>query len=350
MSGDMSSLKSGQQLSGISIPRKIEDKPAISASLPKPVTQSSPQPNTPWAKIEMGQLEKSAVLNTQSTKPQLPIQNQTISTPLPAVIIPEKKTGINRTILFASIAGLAIVIAVAYWFFALRSTDPVVLETPTPTPVVLETPTPKLDSLISGQVLNVQLPVSGDPLATFKINAQSSVIAAGKLQTVQPTIEDGGIVIQLKPDILLDRFLVAYPASMKAVFAGPDSYIYYFGQREIFDKKGLIVAGEPISSRLVIVSEVQDATSTLVSMKAWETTMSADLNLLFELSYKKGVGAVFQDNTYKGNSIRYINFLWPDKSIDYAIVRASNGKQYLVISNSRESMYATVDKLSVSQR
>jgi len=351
MSSDISSLKSGQQLSGVPMPRKIEDRPVIQSSPTiKPTVPNAPAQNTPWAKIEMGQLEKSATLNNQPSVSQASGQNSNKPLlPPPPITIPEKKVGVNRNVMFSGIAVIALIVLGAYWFFILRTPNEPIVEIPTPTPVISETPTPTptptLGSIITGQPIAVELPASGDPQIAFKNTLKSSSISAGKIQSINPSIKSGEVITTLKPDALLDKLLVTYPASVKPILAEQDSYFYYFGQSETFDAKGVLTPGTPISQRLVIISEVKNPTLAIESMKTWETTMPADLNLFFDLGYKKGAKATFLDNLYKGNSIRYVNFPWPDKSIDYSFIRASNGKNYLVMANSRQAMYSAIDQL-----
>jgi len=351
MSSDISSLRSGQQLSGIPMPRKIEDKPIIQP-LPtiKPAVPNTPTQNAPWAKIEMGQLEKSATLNNQPSASQT--SGQTSNKPLlppPPITIPERKAGINRNVMFSGIAVVALIAAVAFWFFILRTPSEPIAEIPTPTPVISKTPTPTptptLGSIITGQSVVVELPTSGDSQVAFKNTLKSSSISAGKIQPIQPSIKNGEVITTLKPDALLDKLLVTYPAPIKPILAEQDSYFYYFGQSEAFNIKGVLIPGAPTSQRLVVISEVKSSTLAIESMKTWETTMPADLNLFFDLGYKKDAKTTFLDNLYKGNAIRYINFPWPDKSIDYSFVRASNGKNYLIMANSRQAMYSAIDRL-----
>jgi hypothetical protein len=349
MASDITSMKSGQQPSGVSMPRKIDDKPTQSPPIQtKAAVPGATQQNVPWAKIEMGQLEKGAQINNPAPKP---IVGQTQNKPIspPPIIIPEQKAGINRNILFAGIAGIAVIASVGYWFFVLRSPDQIVIVTPTPTPIAstTPTPTPTLKSILVGDPLLVSVASSGNPQSVLLDAIKSSTIVARKVQAVEAEIGIGTTSVVLKSDELLSRLAVAYPSIMKPVFGEQDSHIYSYGQTESFNTKGVLTPNALPSYRLVIVSEVKDSAVTLASLRAWETTMANDLNSLFELNYKKGTTVIFSDNIYKGSPIRYVNFPWPDRSIDYAVVRASNGKQYLVITNSRESIYSTLDKLVI---
>ena len=80
-------------------------------------------------------------------------------------------------------------------------------------------------------------------------------------------------------------------------------------------------------------------------MRDWEITIVDDLTdyLLISDTLESGSPA-FLDNTYRGVPIRYRNFPSPDVTVDYAIVNAAD-QNYLVISGSRESMFAAIDVL-----
>ena len=76
-------------------------------------------------------------------------------------------------------------------------------------------------------------------------------------------------------------------------------------------------------------------------LKIWEDTIKYDLEPLFlEEQIPASLTEEFQDNAYRNIAIRYMNFPGPDLSIDYAL--AANK---LVITTSRESMYAAIDVL-----
>ncbi|OGN12734.1 MAG: hypothetical protein A3C71_01610 [Candidatus Yanofskybacteria bacterium RIFCSPHIGHO2_02_FULL_43_15c] len=51
------------------------------------------------------------------------------------------------------------------------------------------------------------------------------------------------------------------------------------------------------------------------------------------------------DSFYRGVKIRYANFSYANQAIDYAIITAKNGNDYLIIANSREQVYSIIDKL-----
>lgn len=80
-------------------------------------------------------------------------------------------------------------------------------------------------------------------------------------------------------------------------------------------------------------------------MLDWETTGLASADLLFRIRTDRQGTETFMEGTYKTARIRYLNFPFAHSSIDYAVVTASNGKRYLVMTTSRQSMFWTVDTL-----
>jgi hypothetical protein len=95
--------------------------------------------------------------------------------------------------------------------------------------------------------------------------------------------------------------------------------------------------------RLGLVAEVNGGDMEKIQKNArqWETTMIDDLKLLF---LKTEIGspstANFQENTYKGIKIRYMNFSEPNVTIDYAF---ANNK--LILATSKENIYKIIDIL-----
>lgn len=78
--------------------------------------------------------------------------------------------------------------------------------------------------------------------------------------------------------------------------------------------------------------------------RMWEPSLEKDLATLLRLTGRKGEPAngQFLDNTYKGVSIRYLNFSDPTISLDYALIPE---KALVIITTSRESMYMVIDKV-----
>ena len=72
--------------------------------------------------------------------------------------------------------------------------------------------------------------------------------------------------------------------------------------------------------------------------------MTDTLAALFGVTKTKNSGP-FSDALYQGTSIRFKNFAYPDMAIDYALV-PYNGVTYLVMANSRETMFAVISALN----
>ncbi|MFH1461213.1 MAG: hypothetical protein ABIF84_02225 [Patescibacteria group bacterium] len=95
-------------------------------------------------------------------------------------------------------------------------------------------------------------------------------------------------------------------------------------------------------NRLGLVINVLASETLIEDLKAWEQTMINDLKpLLLKDQVPAPATLEFQDNLYQETDVRYLNFPDPDLSIDYAVV-----DNKLIITTSRESMYAVINALS----
>ncbi len=100
---------------------------------------------------------------------------------------------------------------------------------------------------------------------------------------------------------------------------------------------------QPEGNRLAIVIALVEGVDLSQELRNWETSIKTDLESFFlglDIEVQPTATEEFQDNLYQDIVIRYLNFPSPDLSIDYAIV----GNK-LVMTTSRESMYATIDAL-----
>jgi hypothetical protein len=130
-----------------------------------------------------------------------------------------------------------------------------------------------------------------------------------------------------------------YPDDLKNYVA--ESVLMEYNQSEFFDQEH--VSPDP-TVRLVWVAKVTNSDNVKQIMEQWETNMADSLKDMFRIDPLKQASNIFLENNYKNILIKYKNFPLPDKSIDYAIVKARN-QNYLIISESRESMYSTIDWL-----
>jgi hypothetical protein len=134
------------------------------------------------------------------------------------------------------------------------------------------------------------------------------------------------------------------PSDLRPLLTG-EWILASFGQTEEFDDTGIAVTDAPISQRMVIAVEVTDASAVEQRMLAWETSGLASADQLFRVRTDRQGTDSFMEGSYKTARIRYLNYPFAHSSIDYAIVTASNGKRYLVMTTSRQSMFGIIDTL-----
>lgn len=330
MGEDISKIRQGQQPAGVPIPRKVEQitPQAPQTAVPKP---AMPSPQFKVPSVNLGETQKTGPMaqskDFSGLKP--PVAQGTPKTES-KVYIPEGGSGAgNRNVLFLGIGAVALVAGFSYWFFVLRSPAPdFVLETPTPTPT--STPVQNLSAIFANATeIGPVDKISG---GEFRTDSQMFKTSGSKAQLLE----------------IIDGVGGKYPAGMLSIFRG-EGAIFWYGQKEIFDAKGQIKIGAEPERRMVAMNEISNLASASQVVSSWESTMSDDLKLLIttdkSAGYKGPEVKEFLDNTYRGVAIKYKNFPYSDKSIDYAIVAALNGKNYFVLTASREAMYATIDKL-----
>lgn len=145
----------------------------------------------------------------------------------------------------------------------------------------------------------------------------------------------------------LNRFSVSYPANLSSSLDNNDFGIILTKVTEFFDQNGKVVASPSaemlLKPQMALVVRVVDATEAKQQLSFWEDTMIENLKDFYDLPAQFG-DPHFAENIYQGIKIRYVNFPYPDKAIDYAIVTAKNGNDYLVIANSREQMFSNINK------
>ena len=343
MSEDISNLKQGQKPAGIDVPRKVEQVAPTPQAMPPKPTIPAQQFKVP--SVNLGEAQKTGPLSQSKDSAPVPPRSMPIPPkvePKPQIYIPQEgqRDG-NRNILFIGIGAIAIVAGFAYWFFMLRSPAPVVVEeSPTPTPTA--TPVINLGSIfqdIYHVVISFENNQDGMPIvADLNTIIDRAVITGGEFQNMidPPALDLASF---------LDVESVEHPPELTDL-KGVEFLPLLYGQKEIFDSNGQIKTDALVGKRLVFVSEVPDVTILSQLMTTWETEMTDHLKTIFQFDSKQQANQNFTDNSYGGVGIRYKNFPFADKSIDYAIVPASNGKSYLVIASSREAMYATIDKLN----
>ncbi len=342
MKEDISTLKQGQKPAGVDVPRIIQPPapPSAPAVLKPPLPAGGPGQQFKMPSVNLGEAQKTGPL--PQAKEERPSPSPTPVPQKPQIFAPPPPAGGTggRNRLFILIGGAVVLFGALYWFLVLRVLEPeIVLETPTPTLSPIATPILTLEDVFggdSGLLKEVSIPDTGNITALYANMSQPN---SGEFRKIYASN-----LVNLSLISLFDRFSIAYPIALAGIVSA-DSLNMVYGQKEIFDSKGVIKLDAPVEKRLVFVSEVKDSYSTTQTLLGWETTMVGDLQKLLALTVSKQKNPQFSDNAYLGSAIRYRNFIWPDKSIDYAIITATNGKSYLVLAGSREAMYATMDKL-----
>lgn len=345
MNEDISKLKQGQKPMGVEIPRKVEQIPVAKPVVPQPVI---PNQQFKVPSVNLGEAQKTGPLTqSKDVKQQITPKME----PKQQIYVPPEsgQKRINRNMLFVGIGvAAAIVVGFSYWFFVLRSPSPeIVIESPTPTPTVsktsIPTPTPTLTSIFSGVPKQNTSIVLNNILASFVSDISVMVVAPGSFKIIEAVDAQTPSVLYNFSE-LLSKLAFNIPNELVNNF-GNDSAMFIYGQKESFDLSSNLKVEVTAPNRIVIVAEIKDPSGVSAVTNIWETSLSSDLNPLFALGKANKDQPGFLDNSYRGVGIRYKNFPYPDNTIDYSIVIASNGKSYLVMADSREAMYATIDKL-----
>ena len=352
MNEDISRLKQGQKPTGIDIPRKVEQAVPIPQPMPPKPIMPSQQFKVPSVNLgdaqKTGPLAQSKDFSRPVPATPAPVPIKPKIEPKPQIYIPEGgQKGGNRNMLFVGIGVVAIVAGFAYWFFILRSPAPtVVIESPTPTPkeTLVPTPTPTLTSIFYGvQKQSISIRPTNS-LAFFVSDILGKVVVEpGSFKIIEATDAKIGSLSYGFTD-LLAKLALKVPSELINNFRN-DSAMFVYGQKESFDSKGNLKVGISAPNRIVIIAELKDPVSGSQAVTKWEATLSGDLKVLFALGKASKNQPGFSDSSYRSMNIRYRNFPYPDKTIDYAMVSASNGKTYLIVTDSRESIFATIDKL-----
>lgn len=98
---------------------------------------------------------------------------------------------------------------------------------------------------------------------------------------------------------------------------------------------------EKQGNRLGIISKINNSELVKEQLESWEETMIQDLTPVFlNEDVGESIEGDFQDGLYQEINIRYQNFSNSSFALDYAIA-----KDYLIITTSKDSTYAVIDKL-----
>ena len=151
-------------------------------------------------------------------------------------------------------------------------------------------------------------------------------------------LQDNKSKDEKKKYIDLDTFLaatnLAFPESIRQIISSSSP--------EQIDNYTLFSYSQAAGLRLGLIIKINNQADINLSeiLKMWELSIRGDLApLLLQDQIPTAATDEFQDNLYKGVSIRYINFPTPELSIDYAVV-----ENKLIIATSKESIYTVIDR------
>jgi hypothetical protein len=277
-------------------------------------------------------------------KPSAPTAPGAPSAPAPSISIPSVSSkGMAKKLIYGLITIAAIGIF-AYIFLAMVGGGSQEA-TPTPSPSVSASASPVV-KLISSYF--------GNPGSTINLpnptTATDDFLSA--LVTIQPSTKQATVVtIQhvgatTNPLTFLTDVIGSVPASLSATFAS-DWLVLVYGQTEHFNASGVLdTTNTSVAARPVIFVELSDASTANQAIQSWESSgLAASFAKLFKYTTSKQLVTGFSSGTYRQMPVRYQNFPYADQSLDYAIVTASNNKNYLTIASSRESLFFAIDQL-----
>lgn len=234
---------------------------------------------------------------------------------------------------------LAIVIYGLIYYFFLRE-ELVIVPTPTPTPVKTSpiTEANELEEIFrTTSITTFSIPADSNLLIPeFQSFLDKEILAQNEVKRIRFLTTQPSEILTFVT--LLDKLSIRYPVELDS-WVKNNNIVLLYGQIENVN------SSSNTDKRVVFIVEVRDVTKVTEIMKNWETTMTDDLKNFFGIDPSRGTSTSFLDNEYRAVKIRYKNFPLPDRTIDYAIVYSLAGRYYLILTNSRESIYFPIDKI-----
>lgn len=330
MKADISQISTGQAPIGTQPKPTVPPPPAPIQPAPAPIQVA---PETP----------RPSVLPITPIAPVAP--RSSVPTPAPRIVIPsETTTSISGTKKSVYIGLLAVIVLAlgAYFFLSSGTSNQEVINTATPSPSESSAPL--------GKALSVYFNQAATQTADLKTAQTAQDDFLNIFNSTQPSSQQAlripimGLFTASLGDFLTGIGMTV-PADLKLALSS-DWTVLSYGQSEQFDAQGQKVADAATKPRLVMISALQDATAANQAMQNWETNGLASVTLdIVGFDKTKASAPTFSSGSYQQISMRYQNYPYADQSIDYAVMLASNGRNYLVISTSRESMFYVIDQL-----
>ncbi len=360
MEDDLNALKKGQSPAGVGVQKQPEPTQISSAPLPpKPVL---PKKEEPSQGANLVFPPKVVIPSPSVNIPKIPMppkprasggmfSSPTSSRPNPPPLSPLPKSGsdpfakaqisippplrpkLSPTVLIISLAVLGIV-GFSVWFVIFHQpAAPDVGNNPTSiassTPV--STPLPAIETVFS-KVDSVTMPLSDSFFKDLELKTNVQGLAnreVGLYKILNSTTSERYSLSQLS-----DGISMKMPLEIISAVDNSTPYVAMMNK-----SNGKISYG--------LIAKVTTTPNVTNALSVWESVMATNLNKLFGLGVISPSASSFQDNkvSYPGVNIRYLNFPDPELTIDYTVVPAPNGENYLVITNSREQMFAIIERI-----
>lgn len=358
MQQDLDALKRGGTPATSETVELRPEKTLISQNLPtapsKPavIDTFKKEAEKPPLSVVLGEPEKTKPLSSapitipppKTVLGDKPVGIQSIKVPaldkISPIEVPKPKARISKGIIFGVVVVL-ILAGAAFWYLQSGEEGSVITETSSPTPFVATVqPTPLA---LKDKILNhnaVSFPQDADYFQSLA-DAQSQ-ISVGSGEFSYLTLSDA-VIGELDFESFLAVFGIIHPTDLLPTLDVRQWALLLFGQEEKFQAGVQTQSPVPVKKR-ALIAKVKSSAALRSVLNIWELTLAEDLSEFLEYQTSRAASEIFLDNVYKGVSIRYVNFPYPDESLDYAIV-SSLGQDYLVFTSSRASMFAAIDAL-----
>jgi hypothetical protein len=368
MASDVRKLQQGEKPSSFEFSRaanggEVIPKPAEPVRPPKPVLPPIPNINVPVPPQAKMSPPLSSAADPGHYHPEKVISDSGVDIGLPEFLgapVPKKKkpatpeekveygliarvigSGMTTGIISTIILAIGLWFALSYFVFNVEE-EPIVTPTPTADPFPTLTPSTanELETIFKNvKAVDYLMPENKEGLATDLgafINRQE--INKKEIKRFNFTGAEGQ---KLLVTDILEKLSINPPLELRG-YLGNNYIVLIYGQEEILSDK----TNGQAPKRIAFIVEVKDPLKASELMSSWEASLPANFDELFDLDRTKQASQNFLDNSYRNIKIRYKNFPLPDKSLDYAIIKSLSGKNYLMVTNSRESIYVPYDIIS----
>ncbi len=283
-------------------------------------------------KIGLG-IEKESITSISSqpsiTKPVLqPIKS--------SIQVPSQRHSSHTPIIIA-VAVLLIALIVLFWFFVFigDDTNPTPSEIVSLTPTAIITPPSTPIEVEFGNISNLVLFEGADPNVQLTNAIDLKRPISGDVQVYNIVDSSDVSAIPYSFDRFSSKFLLNSPNEVISSIDTSELYYTLFGDSTDNIARGFIV-------------RVTNPGLIAIGMEKWEPTLPLDLEEISLLNIADSSSPNFIDVTYQGTPVHYRNFPDPFSTVDYAVVQLDTGEYYLLITNTRDHIFALIDILTDS--